>query len=66
VAYLVDYSVASSGVQGTNCKGSIYIRGIKGDEGIDSFKFTLEKSNDFSDLDSEIMVSAYEEALVAM
>jgi len=30
VAYLIDYSVRSETVEGTNNKGSIYIRGVKG------------------------------------
>jgi len=51
VAYLVDYSVRSSQVEGTRCPGSLYIRGVKGQDGLDSFKFTLEKGQDFSDFD---------------
>ena len=43
--------------------GSIYIRGIKGHEGFDSFKFILEKANDFIDFDAEIILNAYEQAL---
>lgn len=63
VAYLVDYQVNSSTVEGTKCKGSVYIRGVKGEHGLDSFKFILEKSNDFSDFDAELVVNAYELAL---
>ena len=60
VAYLIDYAVRSKSVGGTNNKGSIYIRGIKGNDGLDSFKFILEKANDFSDFDAELMINAYE------
>lgn len=60
VAYLIDYQVRSASVGGTNNKGSIYIRGIKGSEGYDSFKFILEKANDFSDFDAEMVINAYE------
>jgi hypothetical protein len=60
VAYLIDYQVRSKSVDGTNNKGSIYIRGIKGNEGFDSFKFILEKANDFSDFDAELVINAYE------
>jgi hypothetical protein len=52
IAYLVDYQVTSSMLLGTKSLGSVYIRGIKGDDGFDSFKFILEKSNDFSDFDA--------------
>ena len=52
VAYLLDYSVDSSQILGTKTKGSVYIRGVKGQDGWDSFKFILEKSNDFSDFDA--------------
>lgn len=44
IAYLVDYNVNSSTIEGTKANGSIIIRGIKGDDGLDSFKFILEKS----------------------
>ena len=40
----------------------MYIRGIKGEEGFDSFKFILEKNVDFSDLDIKLVLAAYEEA----
>lgn len=43
--------MASSRVDGATAPGSIYIRGVKGQEGMDSFKFCLEKGNDFSDFD---------------
>jgi hypothetical protein len=63
VAYLLDYSVNSSKILGTQSKGSVYIRGVKGMEGWDSFKLILEKSNDFSDFDADLIVQMYEKAL---
>ena len=63
MAYLVDYLVNSSQVEGTRCPGSLYIRGVKGQEGLDSFKFTLEKGQDFSDFDVQLFLTAYSEAL---
>jgi len=48
VSYMIDYSVNSSTVHGAKSKGSLYLRGIKGDNGFDSFKFVLEKNNDFN------------------
>jgi len=46
---------------GQKSKGSIYIRGVKGEQ-YDSFKFVLEKSTDFSEADIMIILKAYEEA----
>mmetsp|Transcript_13342 Transcript_13342/g.22676 ORF Transcript_13342/g.22676 Transcript_13342/m.22676 type:complete len:353 (+) Transcript_13342:39-1097(+) len=63
VAYLIDYRVNSEKVRGTKCSGSVYIRGIKGSEGWDSFKFILEKTNDFSEFDAQLVVKMYEKAL---
>lgn len=51
VSYLVDYEVNSSSAHGAKTKGSIYIRGVKGGDGFDAFKFILEKGVDFNDLD---------------
>ena len=62
VSYLIDYEVKSTTAEGAKNKGSIYIRGIKGDGGFDSYKFVLEKSVDFHDLDVELILNAYEEA----
>jgi len=59
VSYLLDYSVKSSKVEGTNCKGTCYIRGHKSDT-VDSFKFVIEKNNDFSEFDAELILNAYE------
>lgn len=63
MAYLVDYLVNSSQVQGTRCPGSLYIRGVKGQDGLDSFKFTLEKGQDFSEFDVQLFLAAYSAAL---
>lgn len=53
MSYLIDYEVNSTTASGGKNKGSIYIRGIKAtDGGFDSFKFILEKSVDFNDLDA--------------
>jgi len=63
VSYLIDYQVASSTAMGGNSKGSVYIRGIRdADKKYDSFKFILEKSVDFNDLDSDIIIKALEES----
>ena len=62
VSYLIDYEVNSSTAHGARTKGSIYIRGIKGEQGYDSFKFILEKGVDFSDLDIKMVLKAYETA----
>ena len=40
----------------------MYIRGIKGADGFDSFKFILEKGVDFNELDIKMVLRAYEEA----
>lgn len=63
MSYLIDYEVNSTSAMGAKNKGSIYIRGIKSnDGGYDSFKFILEKAVDFNDLDSQLVLRAYEEA----
>ena len=40
--------------------GTIYIKGAKGYEGYDNFKFELQKANDFSDFDAQLIINAYE------
>lgn len=64
IAYLIDYLVNSTTAQGSKSKGSVYIRGVKGKEGWDSFKFILEKTSDFSEFDAKLIVNAYENAFV--
>lgn len=59
---MIDYEVNSTTAEGAKTKGSIYIRGLKGDDGYDSFKFILEKGVDFSELDVKLVLKAYEEA----
>jgi hypothetical protein len=53
--------VNSTTVSGGKSKGSIYIRGLKGQNGIDSYKFVLEKGVDFAALDSDIFLTALKE-----
>ena len=60
VSYMIDYQVNSTTADGAKSKWSVYIRGLKGEQGIDSFKFVLEKNVDFNDLDAELMLSAIE------
>ena len=48
---------------GSKSKGSVYIRGVKGELGFDSFKFVLEKNVDFAELDSSMVLNAVEHAL---
>lgn len=59
---MIDYQVDSSSALGSKSKGSIYIRGIKGEGGFDSYKFILEKGFDFHPLDTKLFLIAYEEA----
>lgn len=59
---MIDYEVNSTTALGAKTKGSIYIRGIKGEEGYDSYKFILEKGVDFSELDIKVLLKAFEEA----
>jgi len=65
VAYSIDYKVKATVVGGSFSAGSVYIRGTKGHEGYDSFKFSLEKANDFSDFDAQLILNAYEQAFKA-
>lgn len=59
---MIDYEDNSSTAMGGKSKGSIYLRGIKSaNKGADSYKFVLEKSVDFCELDSQIIVQALEE-----
>jgi hypothetical protein len=57
---VIDYEVASSTASGGTCSGTIYIRGMKGKDGVDAFKFVLEKNVDFADLDSQLFITALE------
>ena len=63
IAYLIDFKQNAREIEGSWSTGSIYIRGIKGQDGADSFKFILEKSNDFSEFDAKLVLNAYEQAL---
>jgi len=55
---------SAAAAPGTRCRGSIFIRGVKASNGVDSFKFILEKENDFNTYDAEIILNAYENAFV--
>lgn len=63
VSYMIDFSVNSSSVSGGKSKGSVFIRGIKGENGYDSYKFVLEKMVDFAELDSQMILGAVEHLL---
>ena len=56
----MDYEVPSTTAVGAKSKGTVYIRGVKDESGFDSFKFILEKSVDFHDLDMEMILAAYD------
>lgn len=62
VAYSIEYKVKGTRVEGTMSSGTVYIRGTKGYDGGDSFKFVLEKANDFSDFDAQLIMNAYQQA----
>jgi hypothetical protein len=47
---------------GGKTRGSIYIRGVKGQNN-SAFKFVLEKETDFADLDTDLIVGALEEVI---
>ena len=59
MSYVIDYEVDSTTARGAKSKGSIYIRGVKG-EPYDNFKFVVEKNTDFHDYDVEILLKAFE------
>ena len=48
MSYCIDYDVASSSAMGGKCNGVVYLRGLKGENGIDAYKLVLEKSVDFN------------------
>lgn len=58
---MIDYEVNSTTASGGKSKGSIYIRGLKNQNGIDSYKFVLEKGVDFAQLDSDMILAALSE-----
>ena len=66
MSYKIDFSVDSSTVGGSKCKGSVFVRGIKGDNGFESYKFVLEKMVDFAQLDSDMVINAVEHLLKMM
>lgn len=56
VSYMIDFENNSTTAMGGRSKGSIYLRGVRGQNGTDSFKFVFEKSVDFCDLDAQVIV----------
>jgi hypothetical protein len=57
ISYQVDYDVKSETAMGGKNTGTVYIRGVKSQNGgVDVYKFILEKSVDFSELDSQIII----------
>lgn len=59
VSYMIDYMTESHESHGAFSHGSIYMRGVKS-ESYDSFKFVMEKNNDFCELDAKIILGAME------
>ena len=57
----LDYEVASNTVEYAKNNGQIYLQGCFG-EAYDNFKFSIEKSNDFTDCDIDMLLDAYEAA----
>jgi SpoVK/Ycf46/Vps4 family AAA+-type ATPase len=60
-SYKLDYEIMSSATPGAKNKGTVYLRGTKG-RVYDNFMFTFEKQNDFTDLEVNAFLAAYEEA----
>ncbi len=60
MSFQIDFEDNSTTAMGGKSKGTIYLRGIIGHKGFNSFKFILEKSVDFCDLDSQILINAIE------
>lgn len=63
VSYMIDYSVNSSSVGGSKSRGSVFVRGIKEQSGLESYKFVVEKLVDFAKLDSDLVLNAVEHML---
>lgn len=57
----LEYNIGSNSVEYGKNKGVVYIRGAFG-KVYDNFVFSLEKQNDFTDCDINMIMSAYEEA----
>jgi len=57
---MIDYSVNSSSVGGSRSKGTIFIRGIKKENGYESYKFVEEKRVDYATMDIDMMLGAVE------
>lgn len=61
MSYCIDYDVASSTASGGRCNGVVYLRGMKGENGVQAYKFVLEKNVDFAKLDSDLFITALNE-----
>ncbi len=60
-SFKLDYEIDSGSVKGAKNKGTLYLRGAKG-KVYDNYVFTLEKQNDFNDLEVDAILALYEEA----
>ncbi len=60
-SYKLDYEISSGAFNGAKNKGTLYLRGSKG-KVYDNYLFTIEKQNDFSDLEVDVILAVYEEA----
>ena len=61
LSYKLDYEIMSSSTPGGKNRGTIYLRGTKG-RVYDNFTFAIEKQTDFTDLEMQVILNAYEEA----
>jgi len=60
-SYKLDYEISSGNLQNAKNKGTLYLRGAKG-KVYDNYVFSIEKQNDFSDLEADAILAVYEEA----
>lgn len=61
ISYRLDFEVMSSSVPGANHRGTFYLKGTKG-KVYDNLEFSLEKQNDFTELEENAILAVYEEA----
>jgi len=60
-SYKLDYEIMSGNLVGARNRGTIYLRGTKG-KVYDNYLFSMEKQNDFCDLEVDTILAVYEEA----
>jgi Holliday junction resolvasome RuvABC ATP-dependent DNA helicase subunit len=60
-SYKLDYEIMSGNLVGAKNRGTIYLRGTKG-KVYDNYVFSMEKQNDFCDLEVDTILAVYEEA----